>query len=410
MSKLNGDRKMYFQMSSIFYFFFLSLSFSTSLLAIWLSQALHLNGTATGLIFSINAVLGLFSQPIFGYISDKFGNRKNLLYFFAISLTLTAPFFIYVYEPLLRGNFLFGAIVGAIMLSSGFSMGPLESYIEKTSRKYNFEYGKARMWGSLGWASATFFAGAVYNINPDYNFWLASISGAILLIIVMSTKISVTKTEKEAASSVSFHDIVTLIKLKDFWAFALFSLFIVCVYGVYDQQFPRFFANQFVSLKLGNEMFGYLNSFQVFLEAGMMFVAPSIVNKIGPKKSLLLAAFIMASRITLSGLVVGPILIGCVKIMHSFELPILLIAVFKYLDLHFESRLSSTLYLVGYQFFNQFGVIVLAPIVGKMYDTIGFRTTYLFMGIFVFIVCLVSVISLRNDSVAKVVVPNYRGE
>ncbi|AWV38893.1 MFS transporter (plasmid) [Leuconostoc mesenteroides] len=360
---------------------------------------------------TINAVFGLFSQPIFGYISDKFGNRKNLLYFFAISLTLTAPFFIFVYEPLLRSNFIFGAIIGAIILSSSFSMGPLESYIEKTGRKYHFEYGKARMWGSLGWATATFFAGAVYNINPDYNFWLASASGAILLVIVMSTKIAVSDTEKEAASSVSFHDILTLLKLKDFWAFALFSLCIVCVYGVYDQQFPRYFANQFANLKTGNEMFGYLNSLQVFLEAGMMFVAPSIVNKIGPKKSLLFAAFIMASRITLSGVVVGPVLIATIKLMHSFELPVLLIAVFKYLDLHFESRLSSTLYLFGYQFFIQFGTIVFAPLVGIMYDSVGFRTTYMALGIFVFVVFLASMVSLRNDSVSKVAVPLYfKGE
>ncbi len=47
-------------------------------------------------------------------------------------------------------------------------IGVLESYTERVSRLRNFEYGKARMWGSLGWATATFFAGRNINVNPDY--------------------------------------------------------------------------------------------------------------------------------------------------------------------------------------------------------------------------------------------------
>ncbi|TBL36090.1 MFS transporter, partial [Klebsiella oxytoca] len=73
-------------------------------------------------------------------------------------------------------------------------------------------------------------------------------------------------------------------------------LFVVgtCIYSVYDQQFPVFFSSQFASLQQGNEMYGYLNSLQVFLEAGGMFVAPFLVTKIGAKNGLLLASSVMA--------------------------------------------------------------------------------------------------------------------
>ncbi|WP_204265775.1 MFS transporter, partial [Escherichia coli] len=75
-------------------------------------------------------------------------------------------------------------------------------------------------------------------------------------------------------------------------------------------------------------------------------VAPFLVNKIGAKNGLLLASSVMAARIIGSGLVEGPIMISCMKLLHAVELPILLISIFKYNSQHFDKRLSSTLYLV----------------------------------------------------------------
>lgn len=392
-------KNIYVKLSAFFFFFFVSWSACYSLFAIWLGQEIHLNGEATGLIFGINAAFTLLMQPLYGFISDKLGVRKDLLIYLSGILILTGPFFIYIYGPLLKSNVLLGAIVGGIFLGVGFlaSCGAVESYIEKISRKYDFEYGRARMWGSLGWAAATFFAGQLFNINPNYNFWIASIAAIIMFLIILTTKVEVTDVETKNADSVKVKDVFNLFKLKDFWFFVIFVLGVTCVYGVYDQQFPRYFAEQFSTIKLGNQMFGYLNSFQVFLEAGMMFLAPKIVNKIGPRNSLLLAGFLMAFRITGSGLVNGPILISMMKLIHSIELPILLVAVFKYLDANFESRLSSILYLVGYQFFSQIGTIGLSSLVGGMYDSLGFKVTYLYLGLFVLFFATLAVFTLKKS-------------
>ena len=391
-------KNAYVRLSAFFFFFFVSWSACYSLFTIWLGQEIHLNGEATGLIFGIDAAFTLLMQPLYGYISDKLGVRKDLLIYLSGILIFTGPFFIYVYGPLLKMNVILGAIVGGIFLGVGFlaSCGAVESYIEKISRKYDFEYGRARMWGSLGWAVTTFFAGQLFNINPSYNFWIASIAAIIMFLIILTTKIEVTDDEAKKADSVKIQDVFNLFKLKDFWFFVIFVLGVTCVYGVYDQQFPNYFAEQFATAKLGNQMFGYLNSFQVFLEAGMMFMAPKIVNKLGARNSLLLAGFLMAFRITGSGIVNGPILISMMKLIHSFELPILLVSVFKYLDANFESRLSSILYLVGYQFSGQIGTIALSSLVGKMIDSLGFKATYLYLGIFVFIFAFIAVFTLKK--------------
>ena len=325
--------------------------------------------------------------------------RKNILSFISVLLIFVGPFYIYVYGPLLKYNVILGAVVGGAYLGTAFlaGVGAIESYVEKIGRRYDFEYGKSRMWGSLGWAAATFFAGQLFNIDPNINFWIASASAIILFFIILSISIEITDEDIEKADSVKLKDVYSLFKLKDFWFFILYVIGVTCFYNVYDQQFPLYYSSMFSTKELGNQVFGYLNSFQVFLEAGMMFCAPFIVNKIGARKGLIFAGFLMGCRIIGSGLATGPILISCMKLIHSFELPIMLIAVFKYLAANFDTRLSSILYLVGYQFTSQVGATVLSPIVGRFYDTIGFSTTYIVMGVTVLLFATLSIFTLAKS-------------
>ncbi len=100
----------------------------------------------------------------------------------------------------------------------------------------------------------------------------------------------------------------------------------------------------------------------------MLFIAPFIVNKIGAKNSINFSRSSNDLRIIGSGLVVGPIGISSMKLIHALELPIMLIAIFKYLAANFDTRLSSVLYLVGFQVASQIGASIFSPIAGKLYD------------------------------------------
>ena len=395
---MSKSKVVYLKLSAYFFFFFVTWSASYSLFSIWLGQEINLSGADTGIVFSVNAIFALCMQPLYGYISDKIGLRKSILTFISVLLIFVGPFYIYVYGPLLKYNTILGAVVGGIYLGTAFlaGVGAIESYVEKIGRKYNFEYGRSRMWGSLGWAAATFFAGQLFNINPNINFWIASISAIILFFIILSISIEMSDEDLEKAQSVKIKDVCLLFKLKEFWLFILYVIGVTCFYNVYDQQFPLYYSSMFSSKEIGNQIFGYLNSLQVFLEAGMMFMAPFIVNKIGAKKGLILAGLLMSFRIIGSGLATEPILISCMKLLHSVELPIMLIAVFKYLAANFDTRLSSILYLVGYQFASQVGATVLSPVIGRFYDTVGFSSTYIIMGCIDLVFTIISMFTLAS--------------
>lgn len=365
------------------YVYFFAQAMSISLLALWLRSTLKLSGTETGIVFSANFIAAMCSQPIYGFVSDRIGERKYLLWAISALCTLSGLFFLFVYAPLLKSNIMLGAVVGGIYLGVTFIAGSyaIESYVDRIGRRHGFEYSRVRLWGSLGFASAALFSGRLYNIAPEINFTLASSAGALMLALLLFWR---TGGEAEAAvrpadGGLRLTEALNLLRNPAFWRFMVFVLGVTNLYLVFDQQFPSYFTSMFPDARTGAAMFGYLNSLQIFIEAAGLFLSPLLVRRIGAKRGMLLAGSIMILRVAGSGLAIGPASISCMKMLHSFELPILVVSLFRYIAFHFDSRLASTLYMVGVSFGHSLGLAILSPIAGKSYDLIGFSATYLCM-------------------------------
>ena len=393
---------VYLRLSSFLFTFFFCWLVFLAFMPIWFKQVLHLSGAQIGTIYAANAIAAMTFQPIYGYISDRIGLRKHLLGFINFCVAMTAPFFLLVYQPLLESFFFAGVVAGALFMAIAYNAGvaAIESFVEKAGRSNDFEFGRARCWGSLGAAVGIFAAGLVFNLNPSYIFILASIMSLPLAAILYTTRLKAADLEIAQKNNISLADVKALFKIKNVWLFMIFILGSACVYSVFDQQFAIYYASLFPTEAEGNEAFGYLNSFQVFLEAAAMFAAPYFVNKLGAKRSLILAGTIMTCRMVGSGVVVNTIGISAIKLLHAVELSLLLGAVFKYIAKNFDNRLASVMYLVGYQLSNQLGAAILSPVVGSFYDSIGFPSTYLFLGAVVGSFTLFGAFVLVSDSKA----------
>jgi MFS transporter, OHS family, lactose permease len=389
-------RRNYSLLSAFLFFYFFAQAASMSMLAIWLKGTLGLSGVAVGTVFSANFLAAMLAQPVLGYVSDKMGLRKVVPVAIGCLVVLACLFFGLLYAPLLRVNLSLGALLGGLYLGATFVAGSfaVESFVDRVGRRYGFEYSRARLWGSLGYASAAAFAGRLYNLDPKLNFYLASAAGVLLIPIILSTRTETDASERARTNALTLRDAVSILQLPKFWGFMVLILGVTNLYLVYDQQFPFYFASLFPTPARGNEMFGYLSSAQIFVEAGMMFVAPWIVMRTGARYGLLLASGIMIVRIAGSGLAVGPISISACKMLHSLELPILAVSIFRYIAYHFETRFSSMIYLVGVSFGHSLGLAFFSPLAGVGYDWVGFQHTYFLIAAFALIFWLGSWLSL----------------
>ena len=401
----------YLQSSTTMLLFFASWGIWWSFFQLWLTSehnGLGLSGSAVGTIFSINSIASLVLMFLYGTIQDKLFIKRHLLIFNAILATLIAPFFIFIYSPLLQSHFIVGAWVGAIFLSAAYlsAVGVLEATTERFSRVFGFAYGQARAWGSFGYAISALLAGFLFVKDPRLNFIGGSLIGICLLLDLLFWR---PKEERAALKAIDelksddatpkLKDMVGLLKIKVLWQIIFFVMFSWTFYNVFDQQmFPEFYTSLFSSNAVGQQTYGTLNSIQVFVEALMLGLVPLLMKKIGVRKTLLLGTAIMCLRIGLCGFITDPIVISDVKMLHSLEVPLFVLSIFRYFTLHFDTKLSATLYMIGFQIAAQVGQVILSTPLGILRDNMGYSMTFKIIALIVLLTGIYGFFIIKKDN------------
>lgn len=409
---LKPFRNPFYRMSSLeILMFFAGWGIWWSFFQIWLTTKQGFTGAQVGTIYACGSAVSLVLMFIYGSIQDKLGMKKHLMVFFLVLEILLAPFFTWVYVPLLKAQFFLGAAVGAVYLSLAYlSACPVfEAVTERMSRRYRFEYGQARAWGSFGYAIAALAAGFLFTMNPYLIFWTGSAVSALLLAVVLflrpeknvelCAKYEVAEEAAKENKSPSMKDILSVFGILDVWKIIIFIVLSWTFYTVFDQQmFPEFFTRFFATPEEGQQAYGVLNSIEVFLEFLMMGLIPILMKKIGIRKSILLGCCIMICRIGGCGLVTNPLGIAIVKLLHAPETAIFILAIFRYFTLHFDTRISATLYMVGFQIAAQVGQIIFSNPLGALRDSIGYQTTFLVISGIVCIASIYAFFILKRDN------------
>ncbi|MEQ7215774.1 MFS transporter [Enterococcus asini] len=399
----------YLQSSFTMLLFFASWGIWWSFFQLWLTSenGLGLSGTEVGTIFSVNSVVSLVLMFLYGTIQDKLFIKRTLLIFNAVLATLIAPFFIYIYTPLIENHFMIGAWVGAILLSAAYlsAVGVLEATTERFSRVFGFAYGQSRAWGSFGYAVSALVAGFLFVKNPQLNFWGGSILGLALLLNLIFWR---PKEERDAVEAIKelktenatpkVKDMLNLIKIPMLWQMIFFVMFSWTFYTVFDQQmFPNFYTGLFATPAIGEQTYGTLNSIQVFVEALMLGVVPIVMKKIGVRNTLLLGTAIMFVRIGLCGFATNPLQVSAIKMLHSLEVPLFTLSIFRYFTLHFDTKLSATLYMIGFQIAAQIGQVILSTPLGILRDSMGYSTTFHIISLIVLVTWIYGFFVIKRD-------------
>ncbi|WP_072568540.1 oligosaccharide MFS transporter [Enterobacter sp. SA187] len=392
----------YIKISAFIFLYFVIWTMSFSLYSIWLGQHADLTSAEIGAVFAVNGAFAVVMKPVYGFITDKLGMKKYLLYFVAIMSSLLMPFFVYVYHPLLSSHFSLGVVAGALYLSLAWYAGiaASESYCDRFGRLKGFEFGRIRMWGSCGAAVTASFAGILFNILPTINFTISSITSLIMLALLVSIKIPASDNQENAVvpeKKISLPDVRRLLKDGKFWRFCFYVAGIFWIMHIAEQQFPRYFISFFHGDNSGTSWYGYLSTVQAIVEFISMLTMPWVVNKLGARKALIFAGLVIGLRLVVSGFATGPLMIAFIKPLYGLENALLLIAVFKYIANHFDKKVNATMYLIGYQCTMYVGTIFVSAPVGYLYDHIGFGNTYFIMGGIVILFALLSIFVLSDN-------------
>lgn len=390
-----------FALSEFSYFFVWAITYG--FLTLWLEKVAQVTGSQAGIIFSLMAGMSLIFQPIFGVVSDKLVFRKNLLLTISIAAILTGPYFQWLFMPIFNiSPILVSVVTGvflAFILNGGVSV--IEQYVERASIANKFEYGHARMGGSVAGVIAAIVAGRLFLWEPNAIWWATSAAAVLLtLLLLFSTKINF----KNAAAvmgdnkdeKMTKKDIFSIFKLRNFWILALFYMGASALFDVFDQQFIVFFKSFFETDAQGTMVYSYMGSAQTALELVLMIPMPYIINKIGARNGLIIYGFLTCLRILGSALSPSWIWIVFFRLLAGLEMPLLLVSIMKYISEAFDIRLYATVYALASNFAKQISVFIFSSAAGSMYDVIGYQHTYLILGGIVFVITLIAAIFLEK--------------
>lgn len=380
-----------------------------SFFQIWLTTKEGFSGAQVGEIYSFNSAFSLVMNLVYSNIQDRLGIRRNLLIFCAVLQVLLGPFFTFFFVPMLRAHFLMGAIIGSCYLTLAYlSASPMfEALTERVSRRFNYQYGSARGWGSFGYATSALIAGFLFTIDPALLFWIGSGIAIVLLIFLLVW--DPVRNEKDVAkfensmvkdrenSKPSSKDFLNIFKIRSLWEIAIFLVFSGTFYTIFDQQmFPQFFTQFFKTQAIGDHMYGILNSVEVFLEAIMMGLVPLLMKKIGVRRTILVGVTFMFIRIGGCGLITNPVGVSIIKLLHAPETAIFCVIMFRYYTLHYDPRVSATINIVT-GIAGAFGQILLSTPLGMLRDHIGYQPTFLVIAGIVFCAGLYGYFIIRKD-------------
>ncbi|MGO1409215.1 MAG: oligosaccharide MFS transporter [Brachybacterium sp.] len=402
----------FWNFGGLFFFYFAIWQLAFTFLSRWLEVEAGMSHGNIGLLNSVMALTAFCLQPVYGVLQDRLGFRKHLFAFVVLVGALMGPFFAFVFTPLVELDQVLGAVVGGLFLSLTLNagVGIVETFNERNSRAHSFEYGHVRLFGSVAGALASLVGGFIWASNPDNIWWAGTLSALVLgtLLLVARTPkpgdpgYAALSADADAAvdaprAKVDKRVLLELLRNRSFVGFMVLMFGAAALYDVFDQQFPNYFA-RFVAGDIDPQvLFSRIVFAQILLEALVMVAMPFVINRIGAKRGLQLFALVLVVRVVGSALFTQTSLLVLWRLLAAVEMPLMLISVMKYITRMFDVRISATAYMIGFNMAKQVGIVIFSWAFGAAYDTIGFSSSYLIMGVVVLVVAGIAGVLMEDD-------------
>lgn len=197
--------------------FYFSWAMFACIISVYLA-GINCSATEISLITSAAALFAMATQPITGFLADKFRSPKKVAIITGILTIIFGLLFAYT------KSFIF------LFLLNGFTQGCLNGITALTDRLATaapYPFGTIRVWGSLLYAVAAQISGIVYDyVSPLANFYIFAVGLVVMIfsfyMMYDAKPVVVNKTKKVTTKEVVTH----LWKNKSFKIFLLiFVLF-----------------------------------------------------------------------------------------------------------------------------------------------------------------------------------------
>ena len=297
------NNKISSKFSLVYFSIFVVIGINAPFFPLWLSSK-GFEERYIAFILSSAVLTKLVANPFFAGLGDKYGNRKiPMLYlsFLAFLILLSLNFFNSIY---------YIAIISIFSWALFAPLMPLTESITTTAlKKYKFDYGKTRLWGSVAFIVAAFFGGLIIEANGLKYVPILLSFGALLVFIAICFMPTI-------KSLPARHKMTTyaLLSNRNFFPFLLACGAIQSSHGLYY----CFSTIYWKSIGLSETIIGSLWAEGVVFEIILLAYFYKFKNYTSSKNFLILAGIVASIRWTLMVYADNIFFLAIIQILHAF--------------------------------------------------------------------------------------------
>ena len=296
-------KKISAKFSLVYFSIFIVIGINAPFFPLWLSSK-GFTERHIAIILATSVLTKLLANPFFAGLGDKYGNRKiPMLYLSFISTIILFSLNIF--------NSLY--LIAFMAITSWALFAPLmpltESLTTTAIKKYNFDYGNTRLWGSVSFIIIAFFGGIIIEKYGLKYVPILMTIGALFLflsIIIMPTIPSLPARKKFSTYA--------LLKNRNFFPFLLACGAIQSSHGIYY----GFSTIYWKSIGLSETVIGALWAEGVVFEIILLAYFYKFKNYTSPKIFIIIAGVMAILRWTLMAYADTILFIALIQILHAF--------------------------------------------------------------------------------------------
>lgn len=275
---------MKFRFQAFFFLQYFTNGIYGPYLVVLLSQK-GFSGAQIGLMLGAMPISSIIFQPVWGYLSDVFNQRRILLLIGSLGVALASLGLVYA-----------ETFVAAFLYSILFSvmLAPLNPIITAMMMDHLEELGKPesfslfRLWGSLGFGiSSILMAGLLLDRILDYFGWIM----AVIYVILGGLSLTLPETG-QTYEPMGFNGLGVLIKKSEFLIFLAGSAFIGATLGI-SLNYQTLFLQH---LDASSWLIGAIISIQALMEIPFMLILPALLRRFSLRWLIMAGALALPIR------------------------------------------------------------------------------------------------------------------
>ncbi|MGM0524285.1 MAG: MFS transporter [Bacillota bacterium] len=321
-----------------------------------------------GWVLAVGPTVSIISQPLFGYISDKFQTVKKVLLVATLGLIISSFFF---FQMEVLGVLLFSAVFFYFFSSA---IAPLaDSLAQRRAKALNVPFGSIRTWGSIGFAISSLVIGQYVDwVGIQYLFIPYGMMTITLLLL--TTRL---KDVKVDTKPINFKDVGKLLRNKQFITLLL-VMFLVTITHRTNDSFIGLYIRQIGGR---DNLVGLAWFLGVFSEAIVFMFAGKWFRKFHPLVFMIIAAWLYTLRWLVYGIVADPYVLVVMQVFHGLSFGVFYVASFDYVSRLIPEHMQATGHLIFMTVFFGFSGIIGSLGGGYVLEVLGGQTLYIAMGI-----------------------------